>query len=303
MHNQHQISLFSHEQLGPPRSTSISRRKPSASERRDASSERHAPGLSPFQAFPTPHFARETKFDHMRNAASPPMLGADLTFRTFLSPQSTRLDPDQYPCFSANRGPQAGGDGSGGVGLWMGFCTAADPRPSTPPASKIGISTPTHSPSTHLPSALTAARVATDDDSDDSIEADFSDSFVTQVYNYLSLGYPSLARKFDAELCKISKIPMAELARDDEDAAALKRGFIELEDVGQETVPPRAAAAKKEDGSTGTGSCNGRGARWRALRLYVREWARQHRGDEGADMSQGALESWGARARRGSWAV
>jgi hypothetical protein len=39
--------------------------------------------------------------------------------------------------------------------------------------------------------------------------------------------------------------------------------------------------------------------RWRALRLYIREWARQH-----PDLGENSNPlAWGVRARRGSWAI
>jgi len=41
------------------------------------------------------------------------------------------------------------------------------------------------------------------------------------------------------------------------------------------------------------------GARWKALRIYILEWGRQH-----PSMSNGAAPpAWGVRARRGSWAI
>jgi hypothetical protein len=48
------------------------------------------------------------------------------------------------------------------------------------------------------------------------IEKEFHSGVITQIYNYLSLGYPSLAHKFDVELSKISRIPVEELRRDDD---------------------------------------------------------------------------------------
>jgi hypothetical protein len=108
------------------------------------------------------------------------------------------------------------------------------------------------------------------------IEAEYPDSFVTQVYNYLSLGYPSLARKYDEELSKITKIPVEEIRRNDGEVD--KKGHI----------------------GTPEGTCDEeaeKGGRWEALRLYVREWARQQPGMISRE------EGWGTRIRRGSWAV
>ena len=43
--------------------------------------------------------------------------------------------------------------------------------------------------------------------------------------------------------------------------------------------------------------------RWRALKLYIREWARQHPSfDDGFGEDENPL-AWGVRARRGSWAI
>ena len=43
--------------------------------------------------------------------------------------------------------------------------------------------------------------------------------------------------------------------------------------------------------------------RWIALKLYIREWARQHPSfDDGFGEDENPL-AWGVRARRGSWAI
>ncbi|KAJ9652312.1 hypothetical protein H2201_009228, partial [Coniosporium apollinis] len=60
------------------------------------------------------------------------------------------------------------------------------------------------------------------------IDEEFDDGFITQVYNYLSLGYPSLARKFDEELSRISGTSITELRQDD--ALANARGYIRFGD-------------------------------------------------------------------------
>jgi len=115
------------------------------------------------------------------------------------------------------------------------------------------------------------------------IDHEFHDGFVTQVYNYLSLGYPALARNFDYELSKISRIPIEELRRDDQ-----------LADVKGYVGVPEGSGVN-EDGVTG-GKC----MRWMALRLYIREWARQKSKMTGSD---DGVDAWGTRARRGSWAI
>ncbi|OJD13817.1 hypothetical protein ACJ73_09160 [Blastomyces percursus] len=48
--------------------------------------------------------------------------------------------------------------------------------------------------------------------------------------------------------------------------------------------------------------------RWTALRLYIYEWARQQPRMAKADRYQqpndgSRIDAWGARARRGSWAI
>jgi hypothetical protein len=114
------------------------------------------------------------------------------------------------------------------------------------------------------------------------IEEDFGDDFVTQVYNYLSLGYPSIAHMFDDELSKISSIPVTELRQDDH--LATSRGYIRLGGDGN-----LADAAITEE------TC----MRWRALRVYVREWAKQQP-TMVADTTVGGV---GIAVRKGSWAI
>jgi hypothetical protein len=136
--------------------------------------------------------------------------------------------------------------------------------PPSPPASNSGIVT-------RLEARL---------DTEAYIEAEFDDRFVTQVYNYLSLGYPAIARDFDEELAKISRISIADLRQDD-DLPTGARGYIRL---GEEEL------------------CNGitedMCTRWKALRCYVLEWARQQPNMAKPKDIQG---NWVA-ARKGSWA-
>ncbi|OAX81688.1 hypothetical protein ACJ72_03973 [Emergomyces africanus] len=123
------------------------------------------------------------------------------------------------------------------------------------------------------------------------IKREFDDAFVTQIYNYLSLGYPCLARDYDEELSKISRIPVEELRKDDKRANA--KGYVGApEGVGV------------GENAMSSGKC----MRWMALKLYIHEWARQQprmakanrflRPQDGSGM-----DAWGARARRGSWAI
>ncbi|KAF5244079.1 hypothetical protein FAUST_2576 [Fusarium austroamericanum] len=111
---------------------------------------------------------------------------------------------------------------------------------------------------------------------EDKIEHEFDDSFVTQVYNYLSLGYPAMARAFDGELSRISLMSIEDLEKDDE--KQLAQGHL----VEPEDDKPR----------------DQRCPRWHALQSYIKEWARQHPNLDSMDPV-----GWGVRERRGSWAV
>ena len=202
-------------------------------------------------------------------------------------------------------------------GLWGGFCVddgktgstpgGLAPPPSgptglmTPKAEKpnpfelafsegrlVGLQTPPIAPVNmkeadlrHLDAVLVTER-----EIDAMMERDYPDAFITQVYNYLSLGYPSLARPFDEELSKISRVSMAELRQDDQKAKTTPRGYIRLGpdfEVGG------------GDGMTEDGCM-----RWQALKFYVREWAKQEKNMVKTDDLGG---NWGTGARRGSWAI
>lgn len=190
----------------------------------------------------------------------------------------------------------------GGGGLWGGSCV--ETGLSTPSARPTGIMTPrleedfSSSIALDVPPADTSTlphlfppsppasnsgivtRLEERLDTEAYIEAEFDDRFVTQVYNYLSLGYPAIARDFDEELAKISRISIADLRQDD-DLPTGARGYIRL---GEEEL------------------CNGitedMCTRWKALRCYVLEWARQQPNMAKPKDIQG---NWVA-ARKGSWA-
>lgn len=196
------------------------------------------------------------------------------------------------------------------TGLWGGLCHKVDTisRPATPLRS--GLQTPMmeagnpfesprpRTPGTKTPSRkqrpgfsgshflpLTPPRDLGEDTFISSIdrklnfEKEFDIQFpaavITQIYNYISLGYPVLAHEFDEELSKISRIPVHELRKDD-DAVDAK---------GHVGVPER-----DEDGA----KCK----RWEALRLYCKEWWKQS-----PQMVEKRPEDWGSnnRLRRGSW--
>ena len=277
----------------------------------------------------TKHMYRDTQkgvgLTEMRNAASPPMLGNDLVFPLSISPKVTRCNVDQVPVprkaeshldfsppcstqlWTANINVSEGG----GSGLWMGMCQRAEGQDtvSSPQVLRSGMVTPMNdapNPFSHGTPGQQAGRLGYNprnaspslsgvvDDPfthsldaqlqlEASVEQEFHSGVITQVYNYLSLGYPSLAHKFDAELSKISRLPVEDLRRDDSLANA--KGYV---------------GAPEGEGLEEGDVVNGRCQRWTALRLYVREWARQ---EKKGMMKSGANGNWGARVRRGSWAV
>ncbi|KAH0537086.1 hypothetical protein FGG08_006088 [Glutinoglossum americanum] len=211
----------------------------------------------------------------MRDAASPPMLGSSLKFRLCYSPRQISSELDHSNQGNASRSKNGGG-------LWMGLCLAKPKGEDT--ASKV-MSRLDETPPT--PKAISfscrAEHAKGGRDIDAEIDREFNDEFVTQVYNYLSLGYPCLARKFDEELSQVSGVPLGEISSADQLANA--KGYVGLgEGVGVATV----------------GVVDGRCGRWKALRSYIREWAKQSPG-----MEQGGvgLDTWGVRARKGSWAI
>jgi hypothetical protein len=114
------------------------------------------------------------------------------------------------------------------------------------------------------------------------IETEFNDEFITQVYNFLSLGYPSIARRYDEELGKITRTPVSELRHDDELESS--RGYIRFGEDGN----------SKEEGIKEE-QC----VRWKALKAYIHEWARQQPGMQEPNNKYGGF---GVAVRRGSWA-
>lgn len=114
---------------------------------------------------------------------------------------------------------------------------------------------------------------------DEKIAQEFGDAFVTQVYNYLSLGYPAMARGFDEELAKMARVSVEALRRDDDKQRAT--GYM----LGE---------MRLDDDTPDEDRC----PRWKALRVYVAEWARQH-----PDLDNLNPLAWGVHERRGSWAI
>ena len=269
------------------------------------------------------------QLEKMRKLASPPMLGKELTFRTCPSPKLTKLEPT-HP-FIQHQDDMKNRDPTGQGGLWNGYCckTAMDgddlscghatgPRmlatphvPGTPAepyepetrsiseepvslfssaassgiASGLSVSTTEHrlkngqSKGLHMlhnvDERLRKEKVQAE--RDEKIAQEFNDVFITQVYNYLSLGYPATASIFDDELSKISRMSLLELRENDEKQMA-KGHMLEmkLDDTPDEERCPR----------------------WRALKLYITEWARQHPNLDNLDPL-----AWGVREKKGSWAV
>lgn len=276
----------------------------------------------------------------MAKAASPPMAGQNLYFPRCQSPRNTRLDVHQYPGQLKPHGKDdsqehsglwtaKGGDTSQASqpGLWMGVnATSAQEKPTSPVFMRSGVMTPaveqgdplspnssiapsrnnSYVPASSLPpsppssqeevggsqKAAKRPRVATTASSKQ-LDSELDDTFVTQVYNYLSLGYPSLARPYDEELAKIAQMDIATLRRDDRSGNS--KGYIGApEGTGLDVRGCRAGACQ----------------RWLALQKYIKEWGRQQSlargaGGPGWDRSELANDQggWGARARRGSWAI
>ncbi len=209
----------------------------------------------------------------------------------------------------ANTGVQNNPD----AGLWMGFCQKKDCDEQSPPTPmRSGLMTPAvvvddpegalglkHGRAfdqqghtlLHLPPTPCSPQNDPFTESidkmlnkelgiEEQIEEEFHHGFITQIYNYLSLGYPSLAHKFDHELSKIARVPLEELRKDDDLADA--KGYV---------------GAPEGEGLDEDSAKEGKCARWTALRLYIHEWARQQPG-----MADRTPNEWGVRARRGSWA-
>jgi len=248
---------------------------------------------------------KEAEMARMRSAASPPMLGGDLKFRMCPSPKATKFESDQRIDVQQPKRDENGG------GLWGGYCVADEPgRLITPSARGPPLIHTPHSEREDPFSSAFASQVPGGAKSprtnghsneggvrmlagiDERLKAEvakakaeellleeFNDAFVTQVYNYLSLGYPALAWSYDEELARISRIAPEELRKDDDKKNA--KGHIGLVDA---------------PGTNGAEQC----ARWKALRIYILEWGRQH-----PSMSNGVSSpiAWGVRARRGSWAI
>ncbi|KAI1124192.1 hypothetical protein F5Y10DRAFT_250132 [Nemania abortiva] len=282
----------------------------------------------------------DAELGKMRKAASPPMLGTDLTFRTCPSPQYTRMEPNQpYAQFEHLEKHQR--DTSGATGLWRGYCSSKtnkiDTRTLQPPdllhtpgascspidpfasafgasMSESGAQSPTWAVGGRQPSLHKQTLTGLEErleremgrkEREEAILAEFDDAFVTQVYNYLSLGYAATARAFDDELSKISGICVEELRRDDH--VKVGKGFMLQMEISPSRGSTDSSSSSSSSGDeqmvsyTHERRPRHKPPRWRALKLYIREWARQHPSFNGDDDL--GPPAWGVRARRGSWAI
>jgi hypothetical protein len=276
---------------------------------------------------------QDSELDLMRKGARPPMLGENIEFPRCSSPEPARFDTtqgcdavrkamcylseqqshqeekgDSLWCFNTDTGhknpcsrPSLYSNASSRPpsrppsrqGLWGGSCMTSG---QTPPRGPTGLLTPNieidnvfspcPSPSRNVmpPTPPSGADFDCIDEkltAQAKIEEEFSDDFVTQIYNYLSLGYPSIARIFDDELAKVSQFSVMELRQDDHLRSS--RGYIRLGPDGN-----------LADANITEESC----MRWRALRAYVRVWAKQQ-----PNMASDNTPGTGVAARKGSWAV
>ncbi|GAB1312673.1 LisH domain-containing protein [Madurella fahalii] len=135
-------------------------------------------------------------------------------------------------------------------------------------------------------------------DLEEKIAAEFNDKFVTQVYNYLSLGYPAMARQYDEELSKISRISVDELEKDD---CVIMESLCGDDERGRLANGQKIRAtghimldSEEKDGVQEDDRC----PRWKALKRYIYEWARQH-----PDLNAISPLAWGVQERRGSWGL
>lgn len=281
--------------------------------------------------------AAEKAFFRLKTQKSPPMAGSDLTFRMCPSPKQTKLESDQKWDVAAGAHVEVNRDATEQNGLWRGYCftnnqerevMVASPRapmimtpmtPGTPyehsdPYKATGGTLapfPISAEPTPVSSHQTSLQVNTSEhrsrasqpkglhmlmgleqrlqqekaaaELDERIAAEFTDQFVTQVYNYLSLGYPATARAYDEELSKISRIPTEELEMEDEAVmdgiGSSAKGHIKIS-MDLDTTDDR------------------RCPRWKALKEYIFEWARQH-----PDLDSITPLAWGVAERRGSWGI
>jgi hypothetical protein len=135
------------------------------------------------------------------------------------------------------------------------------------------------------------AEMAKEKRKEETIRDEFNDEFVTQVYNYLSLGYPILAQQYDDELAHITSVSKDQLqSLDSTNSPSGNIGIKTKTNFSPEANDGAMTIIATEEEKT---------PRWHALKEYIHEWARQHPDLEAQD----SPTTWGVRARRGSWAI
>ncbi|KAI1917133.1 hypothetical protein LOZ61_000650 [Ophidiomyces ophidiicola] len=256
----------------------------------------------------TAGFQKGTEAATKDRAVRPPMLGNDIVFPQCESPQTSRCESDQHssshysedseqqePHLSPLWAPKMNLNACQEPGLWHSTCkkpsglflpspkitifeTRPDNSSNETPAACTVTSTTCLAVPTAKPRYCEAKKSKESIRSlEEMIEHEFNDEFITQIYNYLSLGYPCLARDYDEEISSVTNIPVEELRKDDQFANA--KGHLNA---------PESVSGNLD-------KC----ARWVALRLYIHEWARKQPTLRNPDSG---VEGWGVRAR-GSWAV
>ncbi|PKY00197.1 hypothetical protein P168DRAFT_285704 [Aspergillus campestris IBT 28561] len=254
---------------------------------------------------------RSCETTEVKHIIIPPMLGNDLVFPRSVSPEST--------LYESNRPPRGGHlsrvkssndcglwcmdscpkDSSADKGLWMGTCKAEQQKHDLHDSFLPGClshhdvakgswslsdeDSSTRDESRHPASGPGEAEVVDDVERGlnwhEGPNYECNDEFVTQIYNYLSLGYPCVARYYDHELGEVSGICLAELRQDDLNTDA--NGYVGV------------AQSTPDDTEPGTRAC----IRWIALRLYINEWARQQSRMANNSNNRG---TWGVQERRES---
>ncbi|KAL4943942.1 hypothetical protein BDV06DRAFT_122653 [Aspergillus oleicola] len=245
-------------------------------------------------------------FTQLTPATSPPMLGGDLVFPQSLTPEATICEGSRAAGFDQSestfsslaglwRGSPRFSAHNDRGGLWKGTCKPDRHSLHRSEALVSGLIPPRHDveedPRTYSGEPLQngdpcrqSAHLTVPSSMEDLghggyTDQELSDDFVTQIYDYLSLGYPSVARYYDYELSKVSGLPVAALRADDLNTDA--KGHVGVQDI------------------TERGAVNKVCMRWTALRLYIEEWVRYHPQMLEADCYH---EGWGVRERKGSWA-
>ncbi|KAI9669092.1 MAG: hypothetical protein M1831_000684 [Alyxoria varia] len=274
---------------------------------------------------------RDSEVKQMRRHASPPMLGGDIDFPRCPSPDhavfsvrdglkilETESKEDEeglwdshHPRDSTLEEP-AMPPGSKTSGLWGGCCTEPDIKVVTAPS---GMATPSPTPnkegndpfsscpapSSHgttqtgkSPITPPLSVTASHEDIEAILDQEFPDSYVTHVYNYISLGFPALARRFDQHLSEDTGMSVEELREDDKLAQPM--GYLRLGD--EEPSQQQVGVSERQ--------CK----RWIALRTYIRQWGMENiinngqkrRDSDDPHRAWGLPGAWGAAGRRGSWA-